>query len=93
MPTLLLRLVTADDTSPVDIGFLSPFSSSAESFYPPGLYLEQRKESMDVLSGVDGDDVHCKVVEIAPHVHRVSGMGKGAKTAAAVAVAPVSSAP
>ena len=83
LPVLLFRVVTTEENLPVDVSSFSVSAGSGEYVYPPGVYIEQRKESPESLgTGDDGEDVACKVAEVAMHVTRASGMGKGAKPAA-----------
>ena len=88
LPVLLMRIVATDQTVPIDItGFsvsAAPGGAELEFVYPPGAYIEQRKESPENLgAGEDGEEVACKVAEVAVHVTRPSGMGKGAKSSTA----------
>jgi len=77
LPVLMLRIVTTEETCPVDLSFLSAFADRGESLYPPGVYFEQRKESVEFWEGEDGERHDCKSVEVSPHLVRTSGMGKG----------------
>ena len=73
----MLRVLTNEHNCPVDLGFLSAFADRGEFLYPPGVYFEQRKESVEFWEGQDGQRMDCKCVEVYPHLHRASGMGKG----------------
>ena len=84
IPVLLMKLV-ASEVMPVDIGFLATSPDEQEVVYPPGAYLEQRREYNEMLGSSDDaeEGVPCKCVEVAPHVLRASGMGKGKRAGGA----------
>jgi hypothetical protein len=85
-PLLLFRVaVQTETTLPVDIGFLSVYPEEKECVYPPGVYLEQRKESLETLArDADAEMVSAKVAEVAPsNVGRVTVKTKPTTGAAA----------
>ena len=78
LPVLMFKLLTTEETCPVDLSFLTAFPTRAEYFYPPGLYWEQRKESVEFWDhGNDGERLDCKCIEVVPHLTRPLGIGKG----------------
>lgn len=76
-PALLFRVVTTEETMPVDLAFLTVFPQEAEWFYPPGMVLEKRTEWKDLL-GVDedGEKIECTMVELAPRLPQRAGEGR-----------------
>ena len=61
----------------------SVFSKESEWVFPPGVYLEQKKEWTESIAGAVGlgDSGTCKLVECAPYI--------AASRRAAMVVAPV----
>ena len=55
---------------------MSAFPDASEYFYPPGVYWEQRKESIEFWEMEDGERMDCKVIEVHPYLTRSLGMGK-----------------
>jgi len=86
-PVLLFRVtVPQDNLLPVNLDFLSVFPNEAEVVYPPGVYLEQRKESVESLGqDAHGEYIMGKIVDVQPsNVGRVlTSKGKGAAAASA----------
>jgi len=68
-PVLLLRLVSTEQATPVDLSFLSVFPEEAEWVFPLGVVMEQRKELKDTIE-TDGDKVECTTVELAPRIFK-----------------------
>jgi len=98
-PVLLFRVtVPQDNLLPVNLEFVSVFSNEAEVVYPPGVYLEQRKESVESLGqDAHGEYIMGKIVDVQPsNVGRtLASKGKGSAAAAgtgggAAATAPAS---
>jgi hypothetical protein len=76
-PILLFRLACpSDQVLPVDISIFAVHPAEHECVYPPGVYLEQRKEEAVELPGPNGaaDEVYAaKIVEVQPsNVGRVA---------------------
>jgi len=70
VPLLLMRLrVPAADTEslPTDISFLSVAAADHEWVYPPGVYLEQKKEWTEVIVGAGAEGDQTKLIEVTPH--------------------------
>ena len=75
VPILLLKLrlpaTGKEDDMPSEISMFSVFASEQEWVFPPGTFLEQKKEHTEVIvgCGIEGDQ--CRVVEIAPYIAAV----------------------
>ena len=74
-PILLMKLRLAADAAdnfPSDISPFSVFASEQEWAFPPGVYLEQKKEWTESIGGTEsiglGDTGTCKLVEVAPYI-------------------------
>ena len=73
VPTLLVRIEQSQATAAIDLAFLSPTASSRVCL-PPGVYLEQRKETTENLpvGGLDGGEIEAeieaKVLEVEMHL-------------------------
>jgi len=85
VPILLFKLQPTETAVPCDLTFLSPTPSAAECVYPPGVYLEQRKETMEYVrfeeAGLKGGgDLQAKLAECQVHFSRAAAM-KGPKKA------------
>ena len=67
LPVRLIRIATPSDgvqLLPVDLREIAPIASDGDWFYPPGTYLEWKKEALDTIGTADdGEDLHCKMVE------------------------------
>jgi len=71
VPLLLMRLrvpVTDTESMPTDISFLSVVAADHEWVYPPGVYLEQKKEWTEVIVGAGAEGEQTKLIEVTPHV-------------------------
>ena len=77
VPILLLKLrlpaTGKEDDMPSEISMFSVFASEQEWVFPPGTFLEQKKEHTEVIvgCGIEGDQ--CRVVEIAPYIAPCDG--------------------
>jgi len=80
VPILLFKLQPTEVNVPADLTFLSPTPEEAECVYPPGVYLEQRKETMEYVridqshggKGFKPADLQAKIVEANLHFARTS---------------------
>ena len=79
IPIVLFKLHPGEAAVPCDLSFLSPTPDDAECVYPPGVYLEQRKEATEYLRLPDGTDMQGKIVECQVHLYRPFGP-KGKKS-------------
>jgi len=75
-PVLLLK-VKGDfggdgEDCPTDISFVSVFPKDCECVFPPGCYLEHKREWSEAIGGLGegGGEGQAKVVETAPHMPR-----------------------
>jgi len=71
IPILLFKIrlaYDATDNFPSDISAFSVHAAEEEWVFPPGVYLEQKKEWTEVIAGVGLEGDQCKIVETAPYV-------------------------
>ena len=75
IPILLLKLRLPssgkEDDMPSDLSPFSVFALEHEWVFPPGVFLEQKKEHIETIvgAGIEGDQ--CRVVEVAPYIAAV----------------------
>ena len=73
LPILLLRFTPTEDEVPADLSFLAVDASQAESVYPPGTWLEQRKETSEWFSPSSSTErIEAKLVDVNTHFGRAS---------------------
>ena len=73
VPILLFKVrAETSEVSPADLSPFSVFVNEEEAVFPPGVYLEQHKETTEVLVGAadGGGELTVKVVEVVPHLPR-----------------------